>query len=272
MMFKKVHSLNKNASSVATQRDVNKDQRKLEYNYPPIAVAKVRDGRFLQTRQVWVQGLPMDITQIIGLVEILKSEYDLPITDNSREELCSLVAEALVLPTWVKGSKPIDIIGSTTAVGAFVFDLEEASVFTAVPNKKSNPTVLEFVMQATVVVRTPASNKGNKKETTTNENRDMNLTIVAIPWTISVKKESEIRLVLRFHSFGMDAKSEMVHCILQEIAIAHGTEQESIREIQVLPRIIFVDAMPFSVLDVIVPYETEIDPPRTTRAGAHPFL
>ena len=103
----------------------------------------------------------MDIAQIIELVEVLKSDYDLPITDNLREELCSLVAAALLVPTWVKGSKPIDIIGSTTAIGAFVYDLDEISVFTAVPNKKSNLTVLEFVTQATVVVRTPASNMDN---------------------------------------------------------------------------------------------------------------
>jgi hypothetical protein len=125
IMFRKVHNLNKNMPSVATQRDVIKESRKFDFNYPPLAAAICRDGRFIQSRKIWVQGIPMDIAQINGLIEVLRNDYELPVTDESKEELCSLVAAALVVPTWVKGSKPLDIIGSTTAVGAFIFELEE---------------------------------------------------------------------------------------------------------------------------------------------------
>lgn len=86
------------------------------------------------------------------------------------------------------------------------------------------------------MVRAASNTKSNnKKEPSPSETKDINITIIVMPWTLKVKKENEIRLILRFHSFDMDAKSKMTHCILQEIAIATRQEQSNLRGIQILP-------------------------------------
>lgn len=58
----------------------------------------------------------------------------------------------------------------------------------------------------------------------------------------------------------MNAKSEMTHCILQEIAIATRTQElDNLRGIQILSRTVFVEFMPVGVLDVIISVETNIN-------------
>lgn len=126
--------------------------------------------------------VPMDITQIIELVGVLKEQYGLPITDEAKHLLCLQVAEMLLVPTWEKGSKPIEVIGSTIAVGAFVFDLEGAKIFTAIPSDKAYQTVLEFVTQATVLVRNVSNTKNNnQKEASSSETKEINITIIVTP-------------------------------------------------------------------------------------------
>jgi hypothetical protein len=75
---------------------------------------------------------------------------------------------------------------------------------------------------------------------------------LVIPWTINEFTEAELKLVLRFHSFGIDAKSEMIHCIYQELAIALGSEIEELRNYQVIPRIAFSESTPIEVIDVVI--------------------
>jgi hypothetical protein len=48
----------------------NNDRNK--FNYPIEISAIHRDGRYLKKNKIWVQGLPIDITQVIGIIDILK--------------------------------------------------------------------------------------------------------------------------------------------------------------------------------------------------------
>lgn len=171
-------------------------------------------GRFIRSKKVWIQGLPMDMGQIIGLIRILRENYHLPISDCSKEALCEMIATNQRCAAAEKGSKGINTIGSTSAVAAFVFELDKSINFTAVIDS-DKITVSEIVIDAQVAVRSVQKSKKNALMT---EVKEVQLTWIVIPWYIEVVAEHEVKLVLRFLNFSMDAKSEIVHCILQEIS------------------------------------------------------
>lgn len=83
--------------------------------------------------------------------------------------------------------------------------------------------------------------------------------ISVIPWLINETAEVDLRLVLRFHSFGMDAKAEMIHCIYQEIVLSLGSNQIHVSKFQIIPRIAFIDTAPVEVMDVVVAEEADIN-------------
>lgn len=56
-------------------------------------------------------------------------------------------------PKSEKGSKAIDVIGSTNAVAAFVFKLEREHQFAAIPHAERHMTVIEIVTEAKIMVR-----------------------------------------------------------------------------------------------------------------------
>ncbi len=66
----------------------------------------------------------MDIAQAIELIDVSKEIYGFNIDDRSKEELCSQIAAVVLGPNLEKGPKTIDVIGSTSAVAAFVFTME----------------------------------------------------------------------------------------------------------------------------------------------------
>ncbi len=112
-------------------------------------------------------------------------------------------------------------MGSTNAVAAFVFSLKDDHQFSVVPHNEWHMTVTEIATEAKIVVRQQTK---NKKENIVSVSKDLQITILVVLWTINQTAEIEMKLVLRFHSFGIDAKSEMMHCIYQELAVALGPD------------------------------------------------
>ncbi len=92
--------------------------------------------------------------------------------------------------------KVIIILGSTSAVAAFVFDLEECLKYTAVSDD-NRMTVSEVVTETQLIMN---KTKGNVH---TSEVKDIQLTLIVIPWYIDVIAESEVKVVLRFLNFSM---------------------------------------------------------------------
>jgi hypothetical protein len=253
-MSKQIHKISKFAAHAEVPRETAIEKIVTNFNYPIDEIVKHRVGRSIRSKKVWVQGLPMDIGQIIGLVGILKENFQLPIKDSSKEELCDLVLATQCSPATEKGVRGIDVLGSTSAVAAFVFELEESFIFTAVSDL-NKMTVTEVVTEAQVMVR----NTGKVKKEVIPEVRDIQITLLVMPWYIKEVSESDICLVLRFFNFSMDAKSDMVHSILQEIAVGLGSESEDLKFFQILPRTVFVDSVPWHVIDVITSNERNIN-------------
>ena len=194
----------------------------------------------------------MDITQVIGIIDILKNEYGFDVTDATKEELCSKIA-AIALNNKERGSKTIDVIGSTNAVAAFVFEMESEHQFAAVPHTERHMTVTEIVTEAKIMVR--QQTKIKKESMDSQQYKDLQITLLVVPWTIKETAETNIQLVLRFHSFGIDAKSELIHSIYQELSRVVDTPDE-LRKFQVLPRVAFSGTAPFEVLDVLLSAES----------------
>jgi hypothetical protein len=68
-----------------------------------------------------------------------------------------------------------------------------------------------------------------KKESVDSQSyKELQLTLLVVPRTIRRETaETNLQLVLRFHSFGIDAKSELIiHCIYQELSIVLDTLEE----------------------------------------------
>ena len=121
-MSRQIHRITK-APTLTQQEEHNEDNERKKFNYPIEISAIHRDGRCLKTSKIWVQGLPMDITQVIGIIDILKEVYKLDVTDQSKEDICSRIAAIALNTSKERGTKVIDVIGSTNAVAAFVFEL-----------------------------------------------------------------------------------------------------------------------------------------------------
>lgn len=254
---RQVHKMSKATAASSKVNESVKETDKLTFNYPVEIAAIHRDSRCIKTNRIWVQGIPMDIAQAIEIISVLKEEYGFNISDGSKDELCSQIAAIVLGPNLEKGPRVIDVIGSTSAVASFVFTLECEHQFAAVPHEDRHMTVIEIVTEAKVMVRHQSKNK--KEETTISELKDRKLTLVTIPWTISAIAESELKMVLRFHSFGIDAKAELIHCIYQEITTALGSDKEKVRNFQIIPRIAFIEAAPVEVIDVVLAEEVNVN-------------
>jgi hypothetical protein len=198
----------------------------------------------------------MDVAQVIDLIGVLKEQYGFDIMDESKEDICSQIAAIALGAKIERGPKTINVIGSTNAVAAYVFELEQAHHFAAVPHNDKHMTVTEIVTEAKVMVRQGSK---NKKENSSNETRDLQITLSVMPWTINASAEEDMTLVLRFHSFGMDAKAEMVHNIYQEIVIALGTNREDAKYFQIIPRTAFIETAHVEVMDVVVSDEIHVN-------------
>jgi hypothetical protein len=68
-----------------------------------------------------------------------------------------------------------------------------------------------------------------------------------------------MRMVLRFHSFGLDSKSEIVHCIQQELIMALGEDREDVKYFEVIPRIAFIETVHAEVMDVVITNEVYVN-------------
>lgn len=93
----------------------------------------------------------MDIAQSIELIDVLKESYGFDIGDNSKEELCFQIAAIVLGQKWKK-AKTIDLIGSMSAVTAFVFRLEREHQFAAVPHEKRHMIAIKIVTEAKIMV------------------------------------------------------------------------------------------------------------------------
>lgn len=65
-----------------------------------------------------------------------------------------------------------------------------------------------------------------------------------------------MQLVQRFHSFEIDAKSELIHSIYQQQLSMVVDSPEELRKFQALPRVAFSGTTPFEVLDVFLSAES----------------
>lgn len=106
------------------------------------------------------------------------------------------------------------------------------ATFSAAPARIYHFTVTELVVRYTT---------GNRKENTT--------TVVVVPWLIAPVED--LTVFLRFHHLAMDAKSELVHAIYQQLYAIPG-HTELVKELQFIARIITVDK-PLWVVDIIGP-------------------
>lgn len=131
--------------------------------------------------------------------------------------------------------------------------MEEDLQFAAVPHTDCLMTVTEFVTEAKVMVRQQTK---NKKQNAVIALRDIQLTLIITLWTISEITQSRVQLALRFHSFSVDAKR---HCIYKELAVALGTRISELRNIQIIPRVAFMDSSSIDVLDVIISERNNIN-------------
>ncbi len=132
-MSRQVHRLNK-VSTPVKESGADEEPGRIKFNYPIEMAAMHRDGRCIKTRKIWVQGLPMDIGQVIGIIDLLKGTYAFDISDESKEELCAKIAAITLSARSEKEPKVIDVIGSTNAVAAFIIRLEGEHQFAAVPH------------------------------------------------------------------------------------------------------------------------------------------
>ncbi len=81
-MSKQVHRINKVTAGQAKLSEINREDR-IVFNYPLEVAAMLRDGRCIRTKRIWVQGLPMDISQVIGIIDVLKETYGFPVMNES---------------------------------------------------------------------------------------------------------------------------------------------------------------------------------------------
>ena len=116
-------------------------------------------------------------------------------------------------------------------------------------------TVTEIVTEAKIMVR--QQTKIKKESVDSQHYKNLQLTLLVVPWTIRETSENDTQLALRFHSVGIDAKSELIHCIYQELSIVVDSS-EDLRRFQVLPRVAFSGTAPFEVLDVLLSAESTI--------------
>lgn len=161
------------------------------------------------------------------------------IEDRSKEDLCAQIAAIVLGPNLEKGPKAIHIIGSTNAVAAFVFRLEREHQFAAVPHDDSHMTVIEMVTETKIMVR--QQNKNKKEQSIITELKDRKIILPITPQIIQETADAELKLVLRFHSFGIDAKAESIHGIYQELVVALGSNQGDVIRFQKYPRIAFIE-------------------------------
>jgi hypothetical protein len=91
-MSRQIHRITRTPVPLNQQREFDDGNDRKKFNYPIEISALHRDGRCLKTNKIWVQGLPMDITQVIGIIDILKREYRFDVTDESKENLCARIS------------------------------------------------------------------------------------------------------------------------------------------------------------------------------------
>jgi hypothetical protein len=94
------------------------------------------------------------------------------------------------LNTKEREPKIIDVIGSTNSVAAFVFEMENEHQFAAAPHAERHMIVTEVVTEAKIMVR---QHKKIKKESVESQQyKDLQLTLLVVPWTIIETAESNI--------------------------------------------------------------------------------
>jgi hypothetical protein len=126
------------------------------------------------------------------------------------------------------------MIGSTSNSYATVVNLSRVATFSAVSMHGHMATVTELVIR---------SSSSTQQEHFT--------TIVVVPWLID--STSDLTIILRFHHMGMDAKSELVHAIFQQLSLLSDQHGYPARQIQFIARIITVEK-PLWVIDLLAPF------------------
>lgn len=101
--------------------------------------------------------------------------YGYKICDQSNEDLCSQIAAITLNTRSEKGEKTIYVIGSTNAVAAYVFRMEDDQQFTAVSHNNWHMTVTEIASKAKIMVRQQPKNK--KDGNTTTALKELQLTL-----------------------------------------------------------------------------------------------
>jgi hypothetical protein len=183
-----------------------------------------------------VLGLPTEPNQAEQVVEHIGNTFGLPISKNSISRVGKQIKALNNKSTNGTTAKPL--IGSTPTSHALIIDLESTMVFSASPTIQ-NP--LHSVMEMVVT-------------TTSSKDVEYTSTVVIVPWII--EHSGEMNIFLRFHHMVMDAKSELIHAIYQQLAQITQVEGELPfhTQLQFIVRLINVDQLIW-VVDIIGPFE-----------------
>jgi hypothetical protein len=212
-----------------------------EFNHDPIQLAAHRDDRIFRSSQIWIQGLPTDPDQAMEIIAHIGNEMKIDILPDSIAQVGELFTalnrnvpnqKLPHYPPPPNASPPM--IGSTSNSYATVVNLRSIATFSAVPLNDHVATVTELVIRSS-----------------TSSHQEFFTTIVVVPCLID--STSDLSVILRFHHMGMDAKSELVHAIYQQLSSLPNQHGHPARQIQFIARIITVEK-PLWVIDLLAPF------------------
>ncbi len=147
-------------------------------------------------------------------------------------------------------AKGLHTVGSTSALGAYVLQLDTTRKFTATPLPDRLLSIVKMVAEVTTITQQQTKTKGTPNCVLP----PLPTTITVTPFVLDESTEDDTLIRFRFYHFAIDAKPAMFHVIYKELAIACGSKAEdTMKYFQILPQIIPVDGAPTWVLDVIVP-------------------
>jgi hypothetical protein len=200
------------------------------FNHDPQELAGHRDDRCFRSKQIWIQGLPVDPSQAEQIVRHAASVLKLPISSAAAITQLGEHIRSLNNKTRKGAGTPL-LIGSTATTHAVLVPLGEMTTFSAVPGHRVISTVSELVVRIT------------------SQQQESTATIVIVPWLI--EDSIELTTLLRFHHMAMDAKSKIVHAIYQQLStLGDGIPLR----LQFIARIVTADK-PIWVIDLVGPLD-----------------
>jgi hypothetical protein len=211
------------------------------------------DSSYLSTKYIHISGLPIDTGEIDSLITQLR-QFNYPIAEDSTDHLNSLIDQLRRTTLTETTAKGLHTVGSTSALGAYVFEMESERLFAATPMPDRILSIVELVAEVSTLIHPQTKTKGSSSVL-----RSLPTTIIITPYVLDVRTEDDTLILLRFYHFSVDAKPTIFHIIYRELTQACGAKApDTIQLFQILPRLIPVDGVPTWVMDVLVPFSHTI--------------